>query len=55
MSAKLPTLRRTPTRRFKRFVGITPGEYRRISGAMPSRAASRREDARDSKTIGFDG
>ena len=39
------------TRRFKQFVGTTPGEYRKVSGAMPSRAASRREDARDSKTI----
>ena len=39
------------TRWFKRFVGTTPGEYRSISGAMPGRAASPREDAWDSKTM----
>ena len=39
------------TRRFKQFVGATPGEYRKITGVTPSRAASLEKATRYSKTI----
>ena len=39
------------SRRFKQFVGTTPGEYRKICGNGPGRAASPREDAHDSDPI----
>ena len=41
------------TRRFKQFVGITPGGYRRISGDAPGRIANPKEGARDGKTVHF--
>jgi len=39
------------TRRFKQFVGATPGEYRKISGAPTRRVASPGKDTRDGKAI----
>ena len=39
------------TRRFKQFVGTTPGEYRKISGAPTRRVASPGKEGRDGKAV----